>query len=268
LREATRRYDGLVSGQVTTFGDSEQEESNDSMAILDRIESAEGEILFQPKPVSKRVVDDKVRLAIGSILENIVKFGTGRGATEDVRLRDDGEGIGAEIAALKLAVPLLGKTGTANRYTNASFFGYLPGIAENGVAMTLRDGYAVGVYVGFDNNESMQRNSSRISGSSGALPTWSEVVNILLQEQHYASRLDPVDLSFSGLGIKRDKLGQVNVRVDPENGGKVIEPVVQVSDLSRSQPSIQTFGTKTDTGRFVMERNFQPFWKTIAEAGQ
>lgn len=273
LLEATRMYEGLVSGYVTTFGDSgnseqEGEQSNDSMAILERIESAEGEILFQPKPLRKQVIDPKTSLAIGSILENVVKFGTGRNATKEVKLRDDNQGAGAKIAKMNLSVPLLGKTGTANNYTNASFFGYLPGIAENGVAMTLRDGYAVGVYVGFDNNASMRRNSSRISGALGALPTWSKIVNVLLQEQHYAARLEPADISFDGLGILRDSLGQLNVGVAAENGGRVIEPVILVSDTARSQPSIQTFGSKTDTGRFVMERNFQPFWKTAAEAGQ
>lgn len=268
LLEATRMYEGLVSGHVTTFGDSEQEESNDAMAILDRIESAEGEILFQPKPVIKQVVDAKTRILIGNVLENIVKFGTGRKANKAVKLRDDGQGTGASVADLKLTVPLLGKTGTANRYTNASFFGYLPGIAENGVAMTIRDGYAMGVYVGFDNNEPMRRNTSRISGSAGALPTWCEIANVLLQEQHYSSRLDPVDLSFYGLGIKRDDLGQMNLGVDPKKGGKVTEPVSQVSEMARFQPSILTFGRKTDTGRFVLDRHFQPFWKTAAEAEQ
>jgi len=273
LLEATRMYEGLVTGHVTTFGDSnkieqEGEGSNDSMAILDRIESADGEILYQPKPSRKQVVDPKTSLAVGSILENVVKFGTGRDATKNVRLRDDDEGTGAKIAKMNLPVPLLGKTGTANDYTNASFFGYLPGINENGVAMNLRDGYAVGVYVGFDNNESMRRNSSRISGAAGALPTWSQIVNDLMQEQHYASRLDTVDVSFNGLGIQRDNLGQINVGVAVDNGGRVIEPVVQVKDMSRQRPSIQTFGSTTETGRFVMERNFQPFWKNTAEAGQ
>jgi len=268
LLEATRMYEGLVTGQVTSFGDSEQEESTDSMAILDRIESAEGEILFQPKPVKKQVIAARVTMATGSILENVIKFGTGRGANKEVRLQDNGQGNGAKIAALNLSVPLLGKTGTANRYTNASFFGYLPEIAENGVAMTLRDGYSVGVYVGFDNNDPMQRNSSHISGSAGALPAWSQIANVLIHEQDYAGRLDPVDLSFYGLGIKREDLGQLNVAVEPEQGGQIIEPVVQVSDTSRSQPSILTFGRKIDTGRFVMDRNFLPFWKMAAEAGQ
>jgi membrane peptidoglycan carboxypeptidase len=261
-------YEGLVTGQVATFGDSEQEESNDSMAILDRIESAEGEILFQPEPAKKQVIDAKVSLAIGSILENVVKFGTGRGATQEVALRSDGEGAGAQIADMKLAVPLLGKTGTANNYTNASFFGYLPEVTENGVAMTLRDGYAVGVYVGYDNNDPMRRKSSRISGSAGALPAWSRIASVLLHEQDYVNRLDPVDLSFYGLAIKRDELGQLNVAVEPEQGGKVIEPVAEVSEIMRSQPSVMTFGSKTEAGRFIMERNFQPFWKTAAEAGQ
>ncbi len=273
LLEATRMYEGLVSGHITTFGDSANSEQegegiNDSLAVLDRIESADGEILFQPEPLRKQVVDSKTSLAIGSILENVVKFGTGRNATKDVRLREDSQGDGAKIAKMDLPVPLLGKTGTANDYTNASFFGYLPGIAENGVAMNLRDGYAIGVYVGFDNNESMRRNSSRISGALGALPTWSEIANVLLQEQRYAARLDPVDISFNGLSIKRDELGQLNLKVAAENGGRVIEPVEQINDTERLQPSIQTFGSMTDTGRFILERNFQPFWKTAVEAGQ
>ncbi len=268
LLEATRMYEGIVTGQIATFGDSEQEEGNDSLAILDRIESAEGEILYQPKPLQKRVVDARVSLAIGSILENVVKFGTGRGATKEVVLQSDDEGPGKKIADLNPAVPLLGKTGTANNYTNASFFGYLPEVTENGGAMTLGDGYALGVYVGFDNNDPMRRKSTRISGAAGALPAWSRIASVLLHEHDYINRLDPVDLSFYGLSIKRDDIGQLHVAVEPEQGGRVIEPVVEVQGAMGAQPSILTFGRKTETGRFVLERNFQPFWKTAAGAGQ
>jgi penicillin-binding protein 1A len=268
LIEATRMYGALVSGTITTYGESEQEDSSFSLAILDRIESEEGKVLYKPKPVRKKVVDAKTSLAIGHILENVVKFGTGRGADKTVRFASEGEGSNPEIASLNLTVPLLGKTGTANRYTNASFLGYLPGIAENGVAMTIRDGYAVGVYVGYDDNKSMRRKTSRISGAAGALPTWSGIVNVLLKEQQYASRLDPVDLSFNGLGLKRDNIGQMDVGVDPGHGGRVIEPVVQVSESARYQPSILTFGRRTESGRFVLERTYQPFWKTAAENEQ
>ena len=81
----------------------------------------------------------------------------------------------------------------------------------------------------------------------------------------YAGRLDPVDVSFGGLAIKWDDLGQMNVGVALDEGGKVIEPVVQVSDMQRSQPSILTFGRKSETGRFMAERNFQPYWRTAVE---
>jgi hypothetical protein len=268
LLEATRMYEGLVSGNIAMFGDSDSEESNDSMAILDRIESADGEILFHPKPHKKQVIDAKVSMAIGNILENVVKFGTGRAANKKVRVRDNDEKTGAVIADLNLSVPLLGKTGTSNNYTNASFFGYLPGVAENGAGMTIGNGYAVGVYVGFDNNSPMRRNSSRISGSAGALPSWNQIANVLLHEQDYAERLDPVDIAFYGLAIKREDIGQMNIGVDPEQGGKVIDPVVQVSDMERNQPSIVTFGRTTETGRFTLERYFQPFWKTATDVLQ
>ena len=268
LLEATRMYEGLITGNVTTFGDVNQDESNDSLAILDRIESEDGKVLFQPMPVNKKVIDDKTSAAIGGILENVVKFGTGKAANERVRLRvenmDRNQKGKQEAAGVKLQVPLLGKTGTANNYTNASFFGYIPGIAEGGGGLVLQDGFAVGVYVGFDNNQPMRRKTNRVSGAVGALPAWGEIADVLLQQQGYAERLDPVDLSFNGLTLKRKDLGQLNVGVSSD-GGQVIEPMVEVSQASRNQPAIITFGGKSETGRFVEERNFQPFWKTASE---
>lgn len=264
LFEATRMYEGLVTGSVTTFGEIDQDESNDSLSILERIESEEGKILYQPNPIKKKVIDEKTTLAIGGILENVVKFGTGKTANEKVRIRDNGQGS----VKLNFPVPLLGKTGTANNYANASFFGYLPGIAEGGDSMILEDGYAVGVYVGFDNNKPMRRKTNRISGAAGALPAWSEIANVLLREQEYAARLDPVDLSFNGLMIKRNELGQVNVGAAPSQGGQVIEPMQLASPAARSQQAILTFGVKSETGHFAAERNYQPFWKTASENGK
>jgi len=265
LLESTKMYEALVTGVVTKYGAVGDEENNGLLAILDRIESAEGEILYQSQPDRKIVIDAKTRLAIGHILENVVKFGTGRKADKDVKLTADGSAKTQEIADLDLRIPLLGKTGTANRYTNASFFGYLPGLTDTGDALSIDDGYAIGVYVGFDDNTAMRKKSTRITGSAGALPAWIEIVNILLKEKGYAKRLDPVDLSFYGLILKRDDLGQLNVSVDLEQGGKVRNPLLQVSELSRYQPSIMTFGKKTDTGRFDPLRYFQPFWKSSAD---
>ncbi len=267
LFEATRMYEGLVTGRVTRFGEmveggtdgfTQGDEFVDALAILDRIESADGQILYQPLAVENEVVDLKTGLAVGSILENTVKFGTGRYADRNVKLTG-GDG---EIEDLNLSVPLLGKTGTANRYTNGSFLGYVPEVGENGVSVTLEGGYALGVYVGFDNNKPMRRKASRISGAAGALPAWTEIANALVEEKEYTTRLDQVDLSFYGLAIKRKSLGQVNIAVDSDQGGLVQQPAVRVSDVARKKPSIITFGKITDSGRFVLERKYQPYWIT------
>lgn len=268
LLEATRMYEGLVTGSVTTFAEPDQDESSDSLAIIGRIESEDGNVLYEPKPMRKQVFDEKTSLAIGGILENVVKFGTGKSARDKVKLRVDANGGGAEIAKLNLPVPLLGKTGTANNYTNASFFGYLPGITGSGDGMMQQDGYAIGTYVGFDDNQPMRRKSSRISGAAGALPTWCDIVNVLMQEQGYVNKLDPVDISFYGLVLKRADYGQVNLSVTSDQGGKPVEPMMAVSETVRAQPTILTFGTQTDSGRFEVERNFTPYWSVAGQAGQ
>jgi len=265
LLETTRMYEAMVTGSVTRFGNGADRGSNDSLAIIDRIESADGKVLYRPTPVRTAVVGRETSLATGHILENVIKFGTGRMAGKRVRLNKDRIGANIELGDVDTDIPLLGKTGTANRYTNGSFFGYLPGIIDNSSTLTLQDGYAVGVYVGFDNNEEMRRKSSRISGSAGALPAWCSIVNVLLDEEEFASRLDPVDLSFYGLVIKRDAEFMLNVGVSPELGGQVLEPVKVVSGSARRQPSILTFGSRDQEGNFQPKRYFQPFWKSAAE---
>ena len=261
LLEATRMYEALLIGQVTTFSGGEEDGPFDALAIIDRIESNEGRLLYRPTPQTRRVVDPKTSLAVAGILENVVKFGTGRSADRTVRFRKEWPGVSEQLAELDLPVPLLGKTGTANNYTNAAFLGFVPGVAANGAGMTLDNGYAVGVYVGYDDNQAMRRRSTRIAGSSGALPTWSGIAESILAEQHYAEKLDPVDLSFYGLRMLWPDLAQVQFRADPEQGGRLSMPLSLASPSSRHQPSIVTFGEETDGGRFEAERNYIPFWK-------
>jgi penicillin-binding protein 1A len=261
LLEATRMYEGFATGEVVSFGSGDGDEFNDSLAVIDRIELEDGTVVYQPTPNIRGVINNKIRLEISNILENVVKFGTGRSANEKVQLTASDTPASKEIEELHPALPLLGKTGTANRYTNASFFGYLPEIDQSGTAMKVENGYAIGVYVGFDDNQPMRRRSSRIAGSAGALPSWCKITNVLLQEHRFIDRLDPVDLSFYGLRIVWPDLGQLNLAVDPEQGGVVREPVQLVSDVDRFQPSILSFGRRSDAGRFIPERDYAPFWQ-------
>ena len=258
LLETTRVYEGLISGEINLFTE-ENGEINDTLAIIDRIESEDGLVLFRPEPSKRRGVSTKTALVLGHILENTVKFGTGRYADTHVKM-SSAEKQQERLDELDLSVPLFGKTGTANSYTNASFFGYLPLLNEEGNAMVIDGGYGVGVYVGYDNNKPMRRRATRVTGSLGALPAWTDIVNAIVSREDFAAGLDPVDLSFYGLAIERHDIGQENLAVAKSDGGRLIYPLQKVDPLDRYQPSIITFGARSPEGTFRPARSFAPFW--------
>ena len=260
LLEATRIYESIITGSTVLYGAAGHETETEALAMIDRIESEDGKLLYRPERQARKVVDDKVKLEIGHVLENVVKFGTGRQAGQQVRLAAGQAGDTNDIGS-GMAIPLLGKTGTANNYTNASFFGYLPAVSDGSGSLTTQNGYAVGTYVGFDNNTAMRRGATRITGAAGALPAWIEIVNGLVQSQRYESKIDPVDFSFSGLTIHHNQLGQLNLAVDEDRGGRLATPARLVSEMVREQPSILTFGRQTDYGEVELTRFFAPFWK-------
>lgn len=259
LLETVRMYESLITGTVY-LAEAEAGVNQDLLTVLDRIETADGEVVYRAEMKGKAILAPEPRLALGGILENIIKFGTGRYAQKHARLPVPETGAQAESGNMDLPIPLLGKTGTANNYTNASFFGYLPGVSMGGTGMVIDGGYSVGVYVGFDNNRSMRWKSTHITGSGGALPTWTDMVNTILAEKLYAEKFDPVDLSFYGLTLLRNELGQLNLAVDKEDGGQLERPVHEVDDNNRIQASILTFGKVRESGRFSPQRYYAPFW--------
>lgn len=265
LLETARIYEGLVTGKVSTFG-YENEEDKDVLAVLDRIESASGEVLYRPHKQVRTVVDPKTSLVLGHILENVVKYGTGRQAAKDIRLHDGKKQQKPSGSVEGAAVPLFGKTGTANRYTNASFYGYLPGLTEDGGGMAVKDGYTVGVYVGYDDNKVMQRGSTRITGAAGALPAWIDIVEMLVREKDYAGKLNAAKVSFGSVSLRRDNIGQFNFAAEAEQGGILSNPAQIIPEENRSQPSIMTFGQQGEVGETVLTRTFQPFWRSETEA--
>jgi membrane peptidoglycan carboxypeptidase len=258
LLEATRVYEALVRGEVTLFTE-ENGEINNTLAIIDRIESEEGFVLYRPEAETLRTAEPNASLPLGHILENTIKFGTGRYADKNVKFAQK-DGDDSSLDELDLSVPLLGKTGTANRYTNASFFGYVPDLNSDGNAMRLDGGYAVGVYVGYDDNKPMRVKSTRITGAAGALPAWTAIVNAIINRKEFSANLDPVDLSFYGLAIKREDLGQANLGVVKEQGGRLVNPTEEVDPLNRYMPSIMTFGDTDAALQFNPARSFSPFW--------
>jgi membrane peptidoglycan carboxypeptidase len=258
LLETTRVYEALITGKLNLFTEDD-DTINNTLAIIDRIESEDGTLLYRPEPLVRRSMSAKTSMVLGHILENTVKFGTGRYADEHVKIAGSG-GEGGLIDDLSISVPLYGKTGTANRYTNASFFGYLPTVSEEGNAMVAENGYGIGVYVGYDDNEPMRKKTTRVTGALGALPAWTDIANALVRHPGFGETLDPVDLSFSGLSIFREDLGQRNLAVLKDYGGRLVIPLKDVDRYNRYQPSIITFGAENDRGGFSPARSFAPFW--------
>jgi len=161
----------------------------------------------------------------------------------------------------------MGKTGTANRFTNSAFAGVIPGPHEEQNGFTTENGYTLTAYVGFDNNDPMVRNTTHITGSSGALPVWTRIANSILLEKNYGAQLDLVDLAFSvdpvtgetGLRLIQPDLDQRNIPVNSGNG----LPMSAQHDSNppgRSDATSLSFSTLLPSGELVPTRTFQPFW--------
>lgn len=267
LIDAVRMYETIVTGvsyagHLASGTDEEDGFSGEGLAIIDRIETEDGEIIYSRKPGSRRVVDALSAASIANILQNTVQYGTGRYARDNVRLVSADPERQKLLASLDLPLPLLGKTGTANDFRNAAFFGYVPVLAEGETVLDLTEGYTLGVYVGFDDNRPMEKGSIRVAGSVGALPTWSNIASTILDHEGIGDRVDPVDLSFSGLSLRFPDVGQVFVPVAPEQGGAILPG----RDALRTRtapgiPSVLAYGQVSRNGTFEPNRFFRPFWK-------
>jgi hypothetical protein len=264
LFETAMAYQAITTGYVTKYG---LEDTLDELAIIERIENAEGETIYVPEKNNKRVIDAGTNLMISDILRNIVKFGTGRYADKNVRLHSFDPETEQQLQQFNLPVPLMGKTGTANHFTNSTFAGVVPGphLKQNG--FTTENGYTVAAYVGFDTNEPMVRNTTHITGSSGALPVWTRMANGILLAKDFGTQLDLVDLAFSvdpltgetGLRLIHQDLGQKNIPVNSENGLPLNTQPKNVSPGNPKATSL-TFGTILPSGELEPDIIFKPFW--------
>ncbi|HHL32885.1 MAG TPA: glycosyl transferase family 51 [Desulfobulbaceae bacterium] len=273
LADLTHMYETIVSGLSYREGHRGADtihparnggrEFEDGLSIIDRIETPGGEIIYARNPAVRRVIDSETSSAVSHILQNVVKYGTGRYAGEHVRLHSEDLKKEAELSALDLPVPLLGKTGTANQFRNAAFVGYVPAPAgDNDAVMALPGGFTIGTYVGYDKNRPMKSGNTHITGSVGALPIWSDLADAVLEKEKAGERFDPVDLSFGGLGLQYPDTGQLFVPVDPKQGGVVLKGRGgRHARIAPDFPVILTYGIVGAGGRFDPTRLFKPFWR-------
>ncbi len=256
LNEVAKIYEGLTSGMAySTAG-----QQNVSVGLIERIESNDGEVVYRADTRKEMVIDPRTSLAVNDILRNVIKFGTGRYAYRNIHLHSRDPEIEANLLDMDITVPVLGKTGTANRFTNASFAGLVPGAHRGeGSGVSLDNGLVLAAYVGYDDNKPMVRKTTHITGSSGALPVWTRVAADYILNRDYAKALDLADLSFSGvkeLPLFYPELGQIEVPVAVRGGG--------VMSRSRNPATMQTpvvtFGEIGVGGDVKLQRFFRPYW--------
>ncbi len=110
--------------------------------FITSIVDGNGTVLESYEPDPKEAIDPTTAYLVTSLLESVVKEGTGRGAQV-------------------LGKPVAGKTGTTNNFVDAWFMGYAPSIVT-------------GVWVGYDNP--IASLGDRETGARAALPIWISVM--------------------------------------------------------------------------------------------
>lgn len=257
LNEVAKIYEGLTSGM--TYSTAGQQ--NVGVGLIERIESNDGEVIYRADTRKKMVIDPRTSLAVNDILRNVVKFGTGRYAYRNIHLHSRDPELEANLLAMDITVPALGKTGTANRFTNASFAGFVPGAYQgDGNGVSLENGLVLAAYVGYDDNKPMVHKTTHITGASGALPVWTQVAADYILNRDYAKALDLADLSFSGvkeLPLFYPELGQIEVPVAVRGGGVMVTGGAGSSVI---QTPIVTFGEISANAEVKLQRYFRPYW--------
>ena len=141
----------LGAGEITLFEQTSAYSvfPSDGVRITPRyitkVTDYTGRILEEDFPEVKDVVNETTARTMTSMLREVVQHGTG-------------------IAANSLHLPLAGKTGTTNDFTDAWFVGFSPTLT-------------CGVWVGYDEKKSL---GARETGGHAALPIWMDFMKAAL----------------------------------------------------------------------------------------
>jgi penicillin-binding protein 1A len=147
---------------------------NDGLRIepryIRKVTDYEGHVLEEDFPDARDAISQRTARTMVSLLEGVVKHGTG-------------------AAARKLNHPLAGKTGTTNDYTDAWFIGFSPSVT-------------CGVWVGFDEKKELGENET---GGHAALPIWIDFMREVVSDpSHRNETFLPLEEGLKkGPGVKR-----------------------------------------------------------------
>lgn len=188
ILEAALAYHTIMTGRIYPLGGSF---TTYLVPIITKITDREGEVIWEYRPRPRRVLSQEVMGQLTEILRLVMMRGTGRRARDTVQISFDVEG-----ERVRAPIPTYGKTGTANRFTNSSFVGFVPGPRGDSGQLELQQGYVIASYVGFDDNRPMKGERIAIYGASGALPLWTDTANTIVNSAEYKRHLQVADFVF------------------------------------------------------------------------
>lgn len=209
ILETALAYEAMVTGKVYPLAG---ETAGAMVPIITRIVDREDKALWEYKPRPRRVLSERVSSQMANMLRLVMENGTGRSAADQVRLNLDMEDM-----LVQVPLPAFGKTGTANRFTNSSFAGFIPGPDEQTGRLDLDHGYTIACYVGYDDNRPMKSERISIYGASGALPLWIDTANAVANSDRFKVSLQIAELAFEAQPLERSE-GLFYVPVSPKSG--------------------------------------------------
>jgi penicillin-binding protein 1A len=146
---------------------------NDGVRVMPRyikkVEDYEGRVLEEDYPEVKDVIGARTARIMTSMLREVVLHGTA-------------------IAAASLKLPLAGKTGTTNDFTDAWFVGFSPSTTT-------------GVWIGYDEKKSL---GAKETGARAALPIWIDFMKVALAGKDPGNFESAPDVAPNALAKKVD----------------------------------------------------------------
>lgn len=233
IAEAALVYQAIMSSNVYPLDDIKGPEG---VPIITRIEDRNGELIWEYRPQPVRVLTERESALVKDILRNVVAHGTGHRAKSAVNLN-----IRSGDLLLKIPVPAYGKTGTANRFTNSSFAGFVPGLDPHIPAWNSSKGFVIAAYVGYDDNKPMKSRHTAIYGASGALPLWIDTAMAVVNSPVYTRTVQLADLAFETLKDEAmERVGLRPIQVSPISGLPILNRRVDSKLEGKTLPTLLT----------------------------
>ncbi|HEX8576148.1 MAG TPA: transglycosylase domain-containing protein [Flavobacterium sp.] len=174
--------------------------------VISKIEDKNGNVIYQPIPDPKDVLDQDIAYAVIKLLQGVTESGSGS------RLRTQGGGNGYNRVTGYPYVfrnPIAGKTGTTQNQSDGWFVGMVPNLAT-------------GVWVGNEDRSAHFKSITYGQGATAALPIWA-----LFMEKCYADKT----LSVSKEDFPRPKDLKIKVDCYP----RVVKDSTQVEEQNTDE---------------------------------